>query len=1596
MQIFPYINDLNMDVIAQPEVQDNGDFTMTAIWDFTDDSDFDIYNTSIKDGAVNLSIAQFFWNQSSQSDFIMGMHTKTNSTSFDDVVLAEEMKDVNLIKTGDFVSNQDWSYVSGNNITSLYNGTSQSADLGFVYSTGDNIKYLKPQNGEDDGHAEYWLSFGFYAINTTATSAGIGFHDEIGNPKSKRAYFYFDLTSIPSSANIDNVSFYARLNFDSNDIGHLVDFHAMDNTSIGPDPQSIYIDCGNGTLYINDSSSMSSGSPTGFYEWNLGALAVQDIQDNLTRGWFGIGIHEEGDNEERARLSTIEAGNADHHPQLNVSFNSSAAISFDDIAYVNQTFYKPNVTPNDPLAANLKFDYQVDEFQGTNADLIVEIDGQVVWGPYPISSTTVGMVPISLDVGQYMTSAKNYEISLQLHMDVNSQTNVNCAVKYDNINLTTLGYAWSGTFLSDILDPSTEVFWDMISWNSSTDSETDLSIRTQNSPDGSSWDPLSAPYNIPSGEQISPSEGRKIRYSVDLTTTNYSKTPKLFDISISYNRFATNGTLEMNSDYEPENLRNWGTLSWTHITNGETITYWYSTDSGNSWTQTLDGNLTGVSTSSGKIRFKTEFITGSGIITPILLEWNLTHEISELPTLFGGVNPSFGLITDWYNFSVRYSDPENDAPDRITINITQGTSHLGSWDMFETNSSDTNYTDGKWYYYNETNFLRGTNYTFHFAAKDPSGIWSIGTEINGPYVLNTPPEITTDAKLGAQGDVLYFNDYEADDLEDMGNLIWSMTTNVTSWLLKIDPVTGNLSGTPLLGDKGFYWVNVKVSDGHGGTDEVNFTLTVGDSQNPVADAGEDQEVYEDEIVTFNGSKSTDNIEIINYTWNLGGSAVYGKIASHIFAKSGNYIVALTVKDVIENQDIDTVYITVLNKAPIADAGSDITVNEGDLVYFNASGSYDTLSDNNSLLFLWDFDEDGHFNDAFGMNVSYIWYEPKTISAKLRVIDDDGDFSEDTIIVKVNNIEPEIDINDFYYGEKGDELIIVANAFHPGNTPLLFRWDWEDDGIWDTNFTTDFVINHTWNEEGQYNMVVQVSDGVSFASDSALVEITRHNNPPELADLGSRKIRYDEPFPIDLAQFITDVDNPLSDMIVTTDDREHISINGVQISLIYPQNMIGQTVDVLVTVSDGMASDSSILIVQITQNFPPILVKPFPDVVFNEDEDLINVFNLNDHIKDNDTSDRLTFDYISIDPNLIVEIDSSGFVSFKTTPNWAGSIDVRFLAEDPSGAFTDERVSVTVNSLNDEPFILKQIPSTFTTIGENGNWTIDLDDYFFDVDSFNVTFTCNYPEIKIDPITHEATWVPGDKKQLNDVRFTANDGEHIISLDPVDLKVVEEGTFNWLNILFAIIIPIVLILVYREMRYRFNIEEVFLVDNAGVLLVHMSRGESKTIDAKLVSGMLTAVQEFVKDSFRGMNGAQDIALDEGALGKLEYGDFQIVLERGTYTFLSAVISGYDNKRLRKRMNDVVDEFENKYSHVLADWDGDMAKFHGAEKIVGSLFKNHDEMKVTKEDVIGEHVSENQEENLDIDVADLPSGDFGDVPSYYEENNGGDFDKKEGSD
>jgi hypothetical protein len=90
-------------------------------------------------------------------------------------------------------------------------------------------------------------------------------------------------------------------------------------------------------------------------------------------------------------------------------------------------------------------------------------------------------------------------------------------------------------------------------------------------------------------------------------------------------------------------------------------------------------------------------------------------------------------------------------------------------------------------------------------------------------VKNIAPSIMTPNAPCAEEDALYRIDYASTEDGEPG-IAWKLSTDAM-WL-RIDPLTGVLSGTPTNDDLGTYYVEVMVDDGNKGIDKSAFNLTV--------------------------------------------------------------------------------------------------------------------------------------------------------------------------------------------------------------------------------------------------------------------------------------------------------------------------------------------------------------------------------------------------------------------------------------------------------------------------------------------------------------------------------------------------------------------------------------------------------------------------------------------------------------------------------------------------------------------------------------------------------------------------------------------------
>jgi len=117
---------------------------------------------------------------------------------------------------------------------------------------------------------------------------------------------------------------------------------------------------------------------------------------------------------------------------------------------------------------------------------------------------------------------------------------------------------------------------------------------------------------------------------------------------------------------------------------------------------------------------------------------------------------------------------------------------------------------------------------------------------------------------------------------------------------------------------------------------------------------------------------------------------------------------------------------------------------------------------------------------------------------------------------------------------------------------------------------------------------------------------------------------------------------------------------------------------------------------------------------------------------------------------------------------------------------------------------------------------------------------------------------------------------------------------------------------------FRVEQVFLIHrDSGLLLQHVVAPEVVIQDADMVSGMLTAIRDFARDSFH-------VGDDEG-LQTMEVGDLQVWVEQGPRAILAAVLRGTAPVELRLALREALEGVHLELGGELGEFQGDAAPF-----------------------------------------------------------------------
>lgn len=117
---------------------------------------------------------------------------------------------------------------------------------------------------------------------------------------------------------------------------------------------------------------------------------------------------------------------------------------------------------------------------------------------------------------------------------------------------------------------------------------------------------------------------------------------------------------------------------------------------------------------------------------------------------------------------------------------------------------------------------------------------------------------------------------------------------------------------------------------------------------------------------------------------------------------------------------------------------------------------------------------------------------------------------------------------------------------------------------------------------------------------------------------------------------------------------------------------------------------------------------------------------------------------------------------------------------------------------------------------------------------------------------------------------------------------------------------------------YRVEQIFLIHGeTGILLDHVAIASEGIKDVDMVSGMLTAIQDFVHDSF----GAEE----NHSLNSMHVGEFMVWVEHGSQLALAAVIRGNPPEELRRNLQEALEAIEFEQGQILQSFDGEVTPF-----------------------------------------------------------------------
>ncbi|MBU1914847.1 MAG: DNRLRE domain-containing protein [Candidatus Thermoplasmatota archaeon] len=1099
----------------------------------------------------------------------------------------------------------------------------------------------------------------------------------------------------------------------------------------------------------------------------------------------------------------------------------------------------------------------------------------------------------------------------------------------------------------------------------------EMKARVGNSttPGDASWETWGGTLSPNTGVVIGKT-ARYLQYRLVLTSWQDWVTPAFLGMTVNYERYAPFGTI-FTQDQTIFNLREWITITTDENEMGGSVQYAYSTDHGAYWSPLGGGGSYDISFLSNKsIMIRIDISTPDTRITPLIDLVNISYSVT--PSSFY-IEPAVTVVIAGQPFQFRiYARDETNS----TIINWAGSIQLHALDATGTMDASSELSDTT-AHISVNGFVTKLGETYDVvetirimaSAEGASGISPPITIIPASvsYII-IQPTITQLMEFESQN-------YTATVYDGLGNEI---TDAPVGWAA--DPAIGTLNATSgpavqLLtgagGQEGYLtasvgsitsdlFINVlspifapvfsgPIPDQVKPEDYGSWTLNITSYVSDTEDSHSELRWYvtNERVITVAGENKTGDL-VIEFSTKKDMNGV--NILNLVVVDSDGLTATTTIK----------VDIQAVNDPPLIDHISPLVVTWGvdytyDFKYYihDADNTYEQLSLRTDVA-------SDPYTTVTWLKITFTYPQSLNGTDQYVVVTvSDGELESSTVVritvsndmTPVSTRLPDLIMNQ---GEYKLGYFNLSNYFSDPDDTVLYYASGASKVKVNINLdhTVDFTAPIDWSGTEYIVFIAQDPEGAR-SEEAMSVTILHVNQPPSIGDVPNLRVQYDHRYDFDLTPYIYDPDIATETLSISTDDT-HIAVIGMTISLLYPQSMNGSVIDVIITVSDGELTASRSIQITIGDDPPPIARDP-PDHSFQEDalppETRYPAGSvLEDYFNDVEDSDPLTFFAFTSSPNVTAEIvyvgAGSSTVQFVTDENYNGICSVTVRATDLEGSIVEETITLDVIPVNDAPSLS---PPANQNMTEGAQVAMDLALFVEDPDVEDTEFEflahCDYDQYievhgSVLVLNFPKGFVPDgvDSKTVN-VEIRVRDKGGLMDTKIMTVTVLKapaiaakDNPWLYLGLLMTGGAALGLLAVAVNRRKKpFIVQDMMLIHDDGFLIGRHANPHAGEIDQDILSGMLTAVLNFVEDS---------MSATTNELKTFGFKEYQVLVSRGQKTFVALVYEGDIPDGIEKPLGEFIGTVERIYKKKLANWTGDIeTDFAGVEVLIQAFVKDH---------------------------------------------------------